>query len=656
MKWPNAHKWLQELPVSKSLNDGKIELHDNFCMVAATGSGKTMVIAPAIALETNRKVIIRQPTRQIAWLVYRSLKEFWSEHLKVGIRTSEQKEGTIDENDITVVTDGVLRNVLKGRDENITVIFDEAHWMHEPTEIELGLVKTFMNQGKDVKCVLLSATIRPENFLEYFDPMPHAHARSIKEVCNALESGGNVNDMIQTQAMKCYYAEGVMFPVKKFITHAQNDISIKQFCQRMKEESRRGLVFLTTRNEVKDYAESMQDKIELPMDYCHADRNVDEVKDFVEQNEPCVLFATVSMATSATLPFDEVLIIDRGLESDWVDDMPILRTNQPIDENGIIQRAGRVGRTKPGVVYLNTMHMKKTNGYTFGASDWLRQTWNDIKPTEIKPPLESLPLDMVVLTCASYELNIRRLDLMSNLSERELHEIAERMVMRGIIENENGELSLTKLGKRINSMQMGVWPAYSLCMARNEMIPLVLASQVGPGMFGLFENENYAKRWRSRSRPFKSMAAFRASIIAEACNFSKKELAEWCDENGLNRKKVSGVIYAFKDMSKKALKQNGAKMIAELSSIDVKKMEESLIEHNSKFRMQKEFTMDYDYRWGYNGNVAGHWAMCSKDEVSMLAIPLGSGITIKASPKKITTKKGKEMIILEDITLVESYD
>ena len=172
--------------------------------------------------------------------------------------------------------------------------------------------------------------------------------------------------------------------------------------------------------------------------FAHADRNVDEIKNFVDDNEPCVLFATVSMATSATLPFDEVLIIDRGLESDWVDEMPILRTNQPIDDNGIIQRAGRVGRTKTGVVYLNTMHKKKTSGYTFGAKDWLRQTWHDISPTEIKPPLESLPLDMVVLTCASYELNIRRLDLLSNLSAKELQEISERMVKRGIIENDHG--------------------------------------------------------------------------------------------------------------------------------------------------------------------------------------------------------------------------
>jgi HrpA-like RNA helicase len=656
MKWPTENKWLQDLPVSKSLAEGEIDLQENFCMVAATGSGKTMVIAPAIVLQTGRKVILRQPTRQIAWLVYRSLKEFWGEHLKIGIRTSEQKVGTIAENDITVVTDGVMRNALKDYDADITVIFDEAHWMHEPTEIELGIVKTFMNQNKDIRCVLLSATIRPENFLNYFEPMPHAHARSIKDICDALEQGSSVNELTQPQFMKCYYAEGVMFPVKRFITHAQNDISISQFCARMKDESRRGLVFLTTRNEVKDYADKMQQKIDMPMDFCHADRNVDEIKNFVDDNEPCVLFATVSMATSATLPFDEVLIIDRGLESDWVDEMPILRTNQPIDDNGIIQRAGRVGRTKPGVVYLNTMHKKKTSGYTFGAKDWLRQTWHDISPTEIKPPLESLPLDMVVLTCASYELNIRRLDLLSNLSAKELQEISERMVKRGIIENDHGELSLTKLGKRINSMQMGVWPAYSLCMARDDMIPLVLASQAGPGMFGLFDDEAASKRWRARSKPFKSMAGFRADIVAAASGLSKTELNDWCDENGLNRKKIGSVLYAFKEMSKKALKENGAGMLNRLSVMNINEMEESLIKHNSMFRMQKDYSMDYDYRWGYNGNVAGFWAMCSKDEVNMLAIPLGSGIKIKASPKKITTKKGKEMIILEDITLVDTYD
>jgi len=140
--------------------------------------------------------------------------------------------------------------------------------------------------------------------------------------------------------------------------------------------------------------------------------------------------------------------------------MPILKTNQPIDHNGLIQRAGRVGRTKPGVVFLNSNHKQ-----TYGSSLWLRNSWSEIQPTQIKPPLESLPLDMIILTCAAYDMKLDELDVMSDLSEKELTEISRRMEKAGIVSKEDERLQLTNLGKRINGMQMGVWPAYSLCRA-----------------------------------------------------------------------------------------------------------------------------------------------------------------------------------------------
>jgi len=646
--WPQDNIWLKDLPVSKSLE--KYDIEDNFCLVAATGSGKTMVIAPAVAMQTRRKVIIRQPTRQIAWLVYKSLSDFWGSQLKIGIRTREKKIGSIAENDITVVTDGVMRSILAERNEGITVIFDEAHWMHEPTEIELGLVKTLINGGANVNCILLSATVRPSNFLIYFEE-DYKNLGSISSICKTLDDNpAEVNDLNQPQNMKCYYAEGVMFPVEKSVTHLDNQVAMAKFCQKMIDENKRGLVFLTTRKEVENacimFSEKWKDK-DIDFNFCHADRNVDEIKQWVEENEPSVLFTTVSMATSATLPFDDVLIIDRGLESNWVDDMPILKTNQPIDNNGLIQRAGRVGRTKIGRCILNTNHK-----IAYGSARWLRNSWDDIKPIEIKPPLESLPLDMVVLTCAAYGLKIDELDVMSKLSEMELHEISNRMIKAKIIEDDDGRLALTTLGKRINGMQMGVWPAFSLCKADKEMQSVVLASQTGPAIFGLFASEEKLKEWGKENREHISMSAFKAGLMKEALSMTKSEREEWCDENGISVKKIEGAIRDFKDKAKRVLNRNPADMIQCL--VDYDNFENDLIDHNNRNRMQKTFVVAYDYRWGYNGNVLGSWAMCSKDEVELLKIPLGGTLEIKASPKRITTKKGKEMIILEDITLVKA--
>jgi HrpA-like RNA helicase len=659
--WPKDNSWLAELPVSKALASHAYNLNENFCLVAATGSGKTMVIGPAIKMTTGRKVIIRQPTRQIAWLVYSSLKKFWGDSLAIGIRTSEKTIGNFDDNDITVVTDGVMRSALQDANEGITVIFDEAHWMHEPTEIELGIVKTYMNQGVDVKCVLLSATIRPDNFLTYFENLNPEEKRVggiyIDMVCDKLLKGSEVNEIEQKQFMKCYYAEGVLYSVQKHITHTNNQTAINQFVDRIASDNKRGLVFLTTRNEVSQQKDSQERRMtnkDIAFEFCHADRNIDEIVNFVNDNETSVLFSTVSMATSATLPFDEVLIIDRGLESDWSGHIPSLKTNVPIDSNGIIQRAGRVGRTKPGVAFLNTMHKPDFDilAGRFSSTEYIRTNWDDIQPEPIKPPLESLPLDMVVLTCAAFKMNLRDIDLLSNLVSGQIISAAKRMEEKGIINFfDGGDVELTNLGTRINSMQMGVWPAYALCMTRGDMTPAYLASLVVPTPFGLFDKGGL-KKWSANHKRYKSIATFKASVLKEAFAQKRGKISSWAEENGLRVKAIRDSMKSFRDLAKKSLNTDANKLSQTLIDTDLSEIDEKMVKHIGANKLQERYSLNYSERWGFNTNIGNLWAVCSEDETELLNIPYGSYATVFASPKKITTKAGKPMIILEGLTVV----
>lgn len=653
--WPEEHSWLVDLPVSKSLASHAYNLNENFCLVAATGSGKTMVLAPAIKMITGRKIILRQPTRQIAWLVYKSLNDFWGSKLKIGIRTSERSVGEFEDNDITVVTDGVMRSLLKNSNVGLTIIFDEAHWMHEPTEIELGIVKTYMNKGWDIKCVLLSATIRPQNFLEYFENLNDEKQSKeyISKICDLLLDGDIVNKAKQKQFMKCYFAEGVLFGVKKIIIHEDNDKAIFQFCKRMKDSEKRGLVFLTTRKEVSSNAIKWKKEVEIETDFCHADRNIDDVVSFVKDNSPCVLFATVSMATSATLPFDEVLVIDRGLKSEWKNGMPSLYTNVPIESNGVIQRVGRVGRTKPGVAFLNTNHR---NGF-----DWLRQNWDkDICPEPIAPPLESLPLDMVALTCASFNLNLNQLDLLSNLSQHDLFRVARFMEEKGVIDlDSNGNVNLTILGNKINNMQMGVWAGYELCNANKDFLPALLASKVMPGPFSLF----YAKDvngtrldgkqlWNNNNKKYKSIESFKVAVFQQAIQVPSKELYAWCEKNHIKMKSIKGAINEFKKQARRSLNMQPEKLFETLEKLNMGDVDNKMVSHLTSHGMQDMFNLRFSEKWGFNTDVNGMWAMCSKDETELLDMPYGAYVSAFASPKKITTKKGKDMIILEGITVV----
>jgi HrpA-like RNA helicase len=165
----NIPEQFKNLPVARNLDKYNA---DNFMLVADTGSGKTMLVPAYLHSKTGRKILMRQPTRVATRSAYEGLKEFWGPlGFHIGMMTSEDTIGTIDDNDITVVTDGEMTHILRQPKYKFTCIFDEIHSQMAATEIELAIVKTYMNKGMDIRVVLLSATIRPENILNHFETL-----------------------------------------------------------------------------------------------------------------------------------------------------------------------------------------------------------------------------------------------------------------------------------------------------------------------------------------------------------------------------------------------------------------------------------------------------------------------------------------------------
>ncbi|MBD3388931.1 MAG: DEAD/DEAH box helicase [Candidatus Altiarchaeales archaeon] len=342
---------LRDLPVPRSIRDGDIHLDENMVLIAHTGSGKSMSIPPCVALTQEKKVILRQPTRQTTKSTYLGLKMFWGDRLSIGMHTSDETHGSLDECDIMVVTDGVMKNWLKSPKYDVCVIFDEYHSQLPITEVEAGIVKTYLAGGAQFQIILLSATIRPSNIVKYFEtlnPNPVDESK-IDRICDILEEGGEeVNTMVQDQWLKIRYSEGVAYPIEDRITEYKMDISDKNpgtvfdFCKRMLEEEKRGLIFACTRREIQELCNDVRKYYpDLPAEFAHADVDIKRIIEFVEQYEPCVIFATVALATSVTLPFDEVLIIDKGIDTVWEHGIEKQVTDIPIENNGVLQRRGR---------------------------------------------------------------------------------------------------------------------------------------------------------------------------------------------------------------------------------------------------------------------------------------------------------------------------
>ena len=663
---------LKDLPVARSIKANKFNLDSDFILIAATGSGKTMLVPSVIALR-GRKVVLRQPTRQTCKSVYLALNRFWGDQLKIGMHTSEEDHGSLDECNIMCVTDGVLKNWLKEPKYELAVILDEIHASMSITEVELGIAKTYKKGGINFQIVMLSATIRPSNIVNYFedlnpDPTP---PREIERVCDILDNQGEkVNTTTQKQFLKMYYSEGIAYPIEDRMEKYQMDVSENQpgsiftFCKRMLEEKKRGLVFLCTRNEIQDLcADARRYYPDLPSEFAHADVPIESIIKFVKENEPCVVFATVALATSITLPFDEVLIIDKGIDTIWENGIEKQVTNIPIENNGCLQRRGRCGRVKPGIATLATSHRDVNKG------------WSNIKPEAIVPPLSKVSPDHVVMVCAQYEVDARGIDILSELDVNDIRHSVSRLKWLNLIyedETENNTLKLTVLGKRVNALPLEIDIGVMVAQCPDELLPAVIAiASFDKGIFNLFKGKvNMIDGTEARGFDLfdrelvhpKSMLLTKVNILKEAYKAQSidnedETLRGWADANGMWPEKLKKVMFKFYQVTTRGLSKSENTMRERLKTFDTNEMGDTLITYLRGLKVLEEMNFHYDtYRGdgGFKGDYKGYFCILDGMDAQLLKLEEQGieDLTCLGSAKLIKSKRGTTIAIWSDTTLI----
>lgn len=668
------------LPVTKKLD--RIDPEKNFILVAHTGSGKTMVVPIYLIFKTGRKILMRQPTRVATRSAYEGLKEFWGPlGYKIGMLTSEDTVGTVDDNDLTVVTDGEMTHILKNPKYKFTCIFDEIHSQMAATEIELAIVKTYMNKGMDIRVVLLSATIRPENILNHFETLnTRPQTREyISFICDELEKGEGVNNIDQKQYLKVYYTEGVAYPVQKKIIHpaTTNARPEMDFARRMAKEKKRGLIFVCTRNQVSEIASVINDdpllQPILPALEAHADIDARTIKKFVDEHEPCIVVATVALATSITMPFDEELTMDQGIDSKYEDGIVKTVTNIPLDDNGVLQRAGRVGRVKPGVAILCSAHEKEEilgDGRIRKVP--LRQSWNDIRPTLIVPPLEKLPPDTMVLTCASYGIDVRDLDTMSRKDPQEIEASINRLTRWGLIEK-NGYLKITRKGRRVFNLPLDIRMGVLLVDCPEPILPAIIAiTAMGDGSYHMFKpsvpdrDEVTGQMIRRRGYEFlgddmkdpDSVLMVKIKILQQFFRLRMEGdgLANaWADDNGLLTRKMDRAAYQWYNIIKKGLGRGESGLRNKFIHMDLSQDRTEILAYLNRTRVFErnvlEYNSDKDY---YHGTWMGRWTVMSNDQSILMGKKYwGFGIEVLGHPRVMLKKDGKgEFCFWDDVTVV----
>jgi RNA helicase HrpA len=335
-----------ELPVYRHRDKilSALETHQVIVVESPTGSGKTTqlpVILHEAGYSRSGMIGITQP-RRIATISVSSFIQRQLEETDPGIVGYKMRfdDKTTKSTRLKIMTDGILLQEMKldpMLSQYTVLMVDEAHERSLNIDFVLGLLKRVLEERKDFRVIVSSATINAQVFSEYFDGCPIVR--------------------IETEN----------FPVSlihKPLPKADDDTVVEAICsivEHIVEEKREGdiLVFLPGEKLIKMAMNALaggpvRRKLQIIPLYGRLSK---EEQDLVFPATPWgktkVVISTNIAETSITI--DGVTsVIDSGLAKiNYYSPKTFTSSlvERPISRASANQRKGRAGRTAPGTCY-----------------------------------------------------------------------------------------------------------------------------------------------------------------------------------------------------------------------------------------------------------------------------------------------------------------
>ncbi|VDM96305.1 unnamed protein product [Thelazia callipaeda] len=225
-------------------------LDKNQCLtlVGETGSGKTTQI-PQWCLEycksrtspgQRRLVACTQPRRVAAMSVATRVAEEMDVQLGAEVGYSIRFEDCVSDRTILkYCTDGMLlREAMNSPllDNYGVIILDEAHERTLATDILMGLIKEIVRQRKDIKIVVMSATLDSGKFQNYFEncPLMSVPGRTFPvEIFYTPEPEKDYLEAAIRTVVQIHVCEEVEGDILLFLTGQEE---IEEACKRIKRE------------------------------------------------------------------------------------------------------------------------------------------------------------------------------------------------------------------------------------------------------------------------------------------------------------------------------------------------------------------------------------------------------------------------------------
>lgn len=459
-QYKSSNKWWLNLPVYKDADKIIKLIEDNqvLLIISGTGSGKSTLV-PFFALDTldyKGKVVMTIPKRGIVLSAAQTSAHIADVELgkEVGyqFRGSKLPDGSpskSSETKLLISTDGSIvaqlinDPSLKAYD---IVIIDEAHERSIQIDILLLLMKKALKLNPNLKLIIMSATINPEIFANYF-----------KKDFKYAEA--NVSGESNYPVENIFLDKPLDNPEKSFI-----DAGIDRTVKLLKDSDKGGILFF-----VNSLSEARQacDKLDIEARrqnisgiYCiEVSGEIARDKETLEyvknankfRNHPNgpftrkVIIATNAVESSLTVNGLKYVIDGGYAFVDSYDPLKMERRllQQRISKAQAKQRSGRVGRTDPGICYR--LYTEKE------FEDFIDYPVVDIKKSDLTD-------EFLRFMKLPYVNNISQLlTLLSDLIEPPDNNFVKSSLYRlyalGAIDKMSGDGALTEIGEQISKFR-----------------------------------------------------------------------------------------------------------------------------------------------------------------------------------------------------------
>ncbi len=359
----NVSKKFYALPVYKQRRKilTALNTHQVIILESETGSGKTTHI-PGILYKQgyskHKKIAITQP-RRIATI---SVTEFVRERLQESYKLPADyigykirfRDETSPQTKIKIMTDGTLLQEMRTDPllhEYSIIVIDEAHERSLNIDFVLGLCKNILAQRSDLKLLISSATINTSTFTDFFSSSTLIRI-NVPQNPITIQYRPNPDTMPRTQRRVTIRQQQ---QTQKEIQHQHLIHTIKEA---LKIHNKDMLVFLSGEGDIKDCIQSLKKqeftKVKLyPLYGRLSQAEQQSIFEVLPNDTRKIIVSTNIAETSVTIDGIGV-IIDSGkmkLNSYQHSTLSSKLEEISVSKSAAIQRAGRSGRTGPGVCY-----------------------------------------------------------------------------------------------------------------------------------------------------------------------------------------------------------------------------------------------------------------------------------------------------------------